>query len=240
MSGQRTPDSDFGNLLQRLAAWQIPAASIDRVHDLARVSLNEVKGLTEYEDGKVSRLLTVIAFLSAVVAAVFARFAGDYSVPPMSKPACTAAWILPAATYVTFLIYVLLVTFSVWRVIGAIRPKFVVPATWKHPAGQGGPTSMIFYKGILDTNAVEWGRTFEDQAAEDASSLKATYTKNYIAESYLVARKVADKLDTLRVGIVTLRTALLFLFLFVVCYGATIATLDPTRTASPPQASVAK
>lgn len=65
----------FSNLLGRLGAWQIPTDAVDRVHDLARASLNEVKALTEYEDGKVSRLLTVITFLSAVVAAVFTRFA---------------------------------------------------------------------------------------------------------------------------------------------------------------------
>jgi hypothetical protein len=63
----------FGALIERLKGWEIPEEAMDRVHDAARASLNEVKALTEYEDGKVSRLLTVVAFLSAVVAAVFTR-----------------------------------------------------------------------------------------------------------------------------------------------------------------------
>lgn len=240
MSDRRTSDSEFLNLMRRLDAWQIPADAVDRVHDLARASLNEVKALTEYEDGKVSRLLTVIAFLSAVVAAVFTRFASDYSVPALPHPAFTIAWTLPAVTYAAFLGYVLLVTYAVWSAIGAIRPKFVVPATWKDAAGKVGPTSMIFYKGILDTNPVEWGRTFEDQAVEKAEKLKSTYAKNYIAEAYLVAKKVAEKLEALKPGIVALRAALVLLLIFFAAYGATIASLDPTRTSAQPPVPSAK
>src|SRR5262245_15970721 len=102
MSGRQTSDAEFLSLLRRLDAWQIPPGAVDRVHDLARASLNEVKTLTEYEDGKVSRLLTIIAFLSAVVGAVFTRFAGDYSLPSLVRPAFTVSWILPATTYAAF------------------------------------------------------------------------------------------------------------------------------------------
>lgn len=237
MSGRKTSDDEFLNLVRRLDAWDVPADSIDRLHDLSRASLNEVEALTEYEDGKVSRLLTVITFLSAVVAAVFTRFAADYSLPPVLHPVCSAAWILPMATYVSFLGYVLLVTFAVWSAIGAVRPKFVIPETWRNATGKEGPTSMIFYKGILDTNPVEWGRTFEDQAARDkADKLKATYAKNYIAEAYLVAQKVAEKLESLKPGIAALRIALGLLMVFLAAYAATIASVDPTRPAAAPPA----
>lgn len=237
MSGRKTSDDEFLNLVRRLDAWDVPAESIDRVHDLSRASLNEVKALTEYEDGKVSRLLTVITFLSAVVAAVFTRFAQDYSLPAVLHPVFSAAWILPMATYVWFLGYVLVVTFAVWSVIGAIRPKFLIPETWKNATGKGGPTSMIFYKGILDTNPVEWGRTFEDKAAQDkADNLKATYAKNYIAESYLVAQKVAEKLESLKPGIAALRIALVLLMVFIASYAATVSSVDPTRAVAPPAA----
>jgi hypothetical protein len=64
-----------------LEGWTISPNAIDRVHDAARVSVSEVKALTEYQDGKASRLLTVVAFLSALVAAVFTRFAGDIGWP---------------------------------------------------------------------------------------------------------------------------------------------------------------
>lgn len=68
MSQTKNPgDTQFAQLTSALAAWNIPSDAIDTVHDLARVSLNEVKALTEYEDGKVTRVLTVAAFLSAVV-----------------------------------------------------------------------------------------------------------------------------------------------------------------------------
>lgn len=47
--------NQFAELRQKLLDWEIPDEAIDTVYDAARVSLDEVKGLTEYEDGKVSR-----------------------------------------------------------------------------------------------------------------------------------------------------------------------------------------
>jgi hypothetical protein len=233
-------DVELGQLIKRLADWKIPDMALDRVHDAARASLNEVKALTEYEDGKISRLLTVITFLSAVVAAVFSRFAGDYVVPTILQPQWTAAWLLPLATYLSFWVYVVLVTFSVWRVIGAIRPRFNVPGTWKDAKGKGDPTSMIFYKGILDVGPLQWGRVFEDQGAGKGLALKARFAKNYIVEAYLVAKKVATKLEALELGISALRGALVALLVFFLAYAATSIVLDPTRTPPAPLATVTK
>src|SRR5205807_300239 len=101
-----------------------PDDAIDRVHEAARASLAEVKALTEYEDGKVSRLLTVVAFLSAVVGAVFTRFASDYAWPKISDAHFGLDWLLPVATYTAFFIYAVVVTASVLALLGAIKPTF--------------------------------------------------------------------------------------------------------------------
>src|SRR3954464_9849983 len=93
----------FASLIAKLDDWSIPKDAVDRVHDAARASLNEVKALTEYEDGKVSRLLTIVAFLSALVGAVFTRFASDYSWPNVDGN--SHVWILPLMTYLTFFLY---------------------------------------------------------------------------------------------------------------------------------------
>src|SRR5205814_5842198 len=123
-------DAAFKALIERLNAWEIPDNAIDCVHEAARASLAEVKALTEYEDGKASRLLTVVAFLSAVVGAVFTRFASDYPWPGMAGPHWSAAWALPVATYTAFFVYVILVTASLLTVLSAIKPTFNTPVTW--------------------------------------------------------------------------------------------------------------
>ena len=212
---------EFAVLITNLRGWTIPTTAIDRVHDAARASLNEVKALTEYEDGKVSRLLTVIAFLSAVVGAVFTRFAAVYSWPGFSKFMPSCEWFFPALTYLSFFAYVVLVTWSVWKVIGAIRPIFKIPETWTGPGKTGLPTSMIFYKGMLDVTAPNWGAAFQSLAGNTGEDLKQYYAKCYIAEAYLVAEKVADKLEALGPGIRALRISMGILIFFFIACGAT-------------------
>jgi hypothetical protein len=222
----------FSDLIKRLNTWQIPDDALDRVHDAAKTSLTEVKALTEYEDGKVSRLLTVVAFLSAVVGAVFARFASDYAWPGFRCAALTTTWILPVATYAAFFVYIVLVTWSVFRVLGAIKPTFNVPATWKGAGSPSLPTSMVFYQGILDVQAPQWGEAFVAMAQPDGKELKRYYAKGYIAETYLIAEKVADKLSLLAPGIAALRVAMAILLGFFVLFAVTIVAVEPTRTAS--------
>lgn len=224
----------FKGLIDRLAAWNIPDDALDRVHEAARASLTEVKALTEYEDGKVARLLTVVAFLSAVVGAVFTRFASDYPWPRMGGVNCTADWLLPVATYTAFFIYVVVVTWSVRRVLGAIKPTFNIPATWRGAGQSGLPPSMLFYKGILDVPAPLWGEAFQQLTGKDGVDLKKYYAKCYIAEAYLIAEKVADKLEVVSPGINALRWAMAVLLGFFILFGATIIAVEPVKSDSRP------
>ena len=222
--------AEIKKLAEQLQAWTVPEGAIDRVHDAARASFAEVKALTEYEDGKASRLMTVVAFLSAVVAAVFTRFATDYSWPGLSEMGLTPGWLLPAATYATFLIYVLLVTWSVFRILDAIRPSFNLPSSWKEAAAsRQQPESMLFYRGILGVTASDWGGNFAAMAGEDGQALKASYAKNYVMEAYLIAGKVAIKLAALEPGIRHLRWAMGVLLVFFGLFGATLLAVEPTR-----------
>jgi hypothetical protein len=92
---------------------------------------------------------------------------------------------------------------------------------------------MIFYKGILDVRPPLWGDAFINLAENDGGLLKQYYAKNYILEAYLVAEKVAVKLAALAAGLRALRAALVILLLFFVLFGATVLTLDPTRSVPP-------
>lgn len=179
--GKDASDDDFRQLVARLEAWSIPPDAVDRVHDAARASLSEVKALTEYQDGKASRLLTVVAFLSALVAAVFTRFAGDFGWP-VGPVRASAEYLLPAATYAAFLAYVMIVTIAVLIVIHAIRPTLNVPETWKGAGRPGRPRSMLFFGKILDVKAPTWGQAFEEMAGKDGHELKEFYAKNYITD----------------------------------------------------------
>jgi hypothetical protein len=158
--GKRPSDTGFGELLVKLNGWSIPPDALDRVHEGAKASLAEVKALTEYEDGKASRLLTIAAFLSAAVAAVFSRFATDYPWPGFGAFDTDRLSALTMATYAAFFAYVLLVTVSVLIILSAVKPRFNVPKTWTAGSKADRPPSMLFYKGILDVTAPTWGEAF--------------------------------------------------------------------------------
>ncbi|WP_156941339.1 hypothetical protein [Mesorhizobium sp. LNJC405B00] len=232
--GKTERDAGISALIKRMNDWNIPEKAVDRVHEAARASLNEVKALTEYEDGKVSRLLTVIAFLSAVVGAVFTRFATDYAWPGLDNINPSAGWLLPTSTYFTFFIYAVVVTWSVFTALNAIRPTFNVPATWNGHDATGLPPSMIFYNGMLDVSAPKWGEAFETLAGEEGTDLKRYYAKCYVIEAYLVAEKVAQKLAAINPCVNALRAAMVILMVFFVLFAATIAFVDPTHSGAVP------
>ncbi|MGY4629839.1 hypothetical protein [Bradyrhizobium sp. USDA 4486] len=224
MFGISKPPSDtgFAELLVKLDGWSIPTDALDRVHDGAKASLAEVKALTEYEDGKASRLLTIVAFLSAVVAAVFTRFATDYPWPGFGAIDTDRYSALTMATYAAFFTYVLLVTVSVLIILGAVKPRFNIPKTWKAGSKPDRPPSMLFYKGILDVTAPTWGEAFIGLGTKKGDDLKAYYAKCYIAESYLIAEKVADKLRLLSPGVGLLQAAMWVLLVFFLLSGANV------------------
>jgi hypothetical protein len=219
----------FSQLVSALESWTIPEGAIDTVHDLAKISLNEVKALTEYEDGKVSRLLTVAAFLSAVVGTVFTKYWSAYSWPTICEYSTTLKWWLPFFTYAAFFAYIMIVGFSTVTLLKAIGPSFNIPASWRKTGAPSKPTSMLFYKGILDVTAEDWGKAFVTQAGTDGKPLKSVYAKCYIAEAYLVAEKVGTKLRREDPGVRVLRYAMIVLLVFFILVGATILSVDAQR-----------
>lgn len=216
-------------LIDLLVGWEIPAGQEESVHDMARASLDEVKGLTEYEDAKVGRLLTIVAFLTALAGAVFNRFASSYPLPRWEELASDCANFWPALTYLFFGIYSLVVAVSAFIIFGAIKPTFNEPAQWKAPS-EGRPKSMNFYARILDSNPRVWGETFVDLTAKSNASgnaLRARYAKDYIFESYLVAEKVALKLQKVAPAVRWLQRSMLLLAAFILSYAITLIALLP-------------
>jgi hypothetical protein len=224
--GKSPGDVAFAQLLAELEAWPLPTDALDSVHEGAKASLAEVKALTEYEDGKASRLLTIVAFLSALVGAVFTRFATDYPWSGFEMFETDHLSALVTATYIAFFAYVLLVTTSVLIILIAVEPRFNEPKAWTESLDR--PRSMLFYQGIIGVTAPIWGATFISLGTKKGEDLTAYYAKCYIAESYLVAQKVKKKLRLLRPGVGLLQVAMVVLLLFFSLYGASLILVKPS------------
>jgi hypothetical protein len=239
MFGSDKPPSDTGfkELISKLEGWSIPAGALDRVYDGAKASLAEVKALTEYEDGKASRLLTIVAFLSALVGAVFSRFATDYPWPGLASADTDRLSVLTISVYLAFFVYVILVTISVLIILSAVKPQFNVPKSWTRSKADR-PTSALFYKGILDVTAPAWGELFIGLGTAEGADLKAYYAKCYIAESYLVAEKVAIKLRRLNPGVGMLQDAMWVLLVFFSLFGANVMLVKSSNAAAAVHVSV--
>lgn len=209
-----------------LSDWQIPEGREQMVHDMARASLDEVKGLTEYEDGKVGRLLIIVAFLTAMAGAVFSRFSATFPLPRMHELANDSAYFWPLLTYSLFTAYAVLVAVSAYVVFGAIKPTFNEPKQWK-ARSDGPPKSMNFYARILDANPQVWAQTFVGLTGGKGGpdALQAQYAKDYIFESYLVAEKVAHKLKKVAPAVRWLQWSMLVLAAFIGAYLITLIVL---------------
>jgi hypothetical protein len=73
--------------LEGIAGPEDPDA-LDALIKHGRESLDEVKALTEYEDQKATRLLTIVAFLSALAGVLFTRYVEFYVSPLQAQRYC--------------------------------------------------------------------------------------------------------------------------------------------------------
>jgi hypothetical protein len=156
--------------------------------------LDEVKALTEYQDGNATRLLTIITFLSALSGVLFGRLVDGYPFNLALSRAGAPAWHtgLILFDYFGFAIFALLSVCGALITFHATRTRFRYPEKLRL-----GPTkSFLFYRSIIEIPPAEWGRSFlaSDDPSKLVGNLKLRYFRNYVVESYLVASKVADKL----------------------------------------------
>ena len=178
---------------------ELKSDQIDELLPLAKWSLESVTHLTEYEDEKANRILTAVAFLSALVSVAFAAIVQRYpfsvagelkgiSIHPHS--------VVLLSVYCLFAIYFVLLTLGAAFTLYAVRPQFRIPSTWERTKTE--PGSFLFFKEILNVSGKNWGRSF---TATDSKKLKAEYAKNSVLETYLIAQKIPKKLRPLKKGI---------------------------------------
>lgn len=169
---------------------------------LARESLDEVKKLTEYQDQKATRSLTISTFLAALSGAIFLKFSERYPLPPIEVlcgPAVAISMLL-YAVYLAFALFVLCSASGALVVFHATRTsfKFPSPDPEKPERELRLPKSQIFFTGMIAVRPSAWAHSYADTSpgspkATLRGDIAAAYFRNYVAESYLVAAKVADK-----------------------------------------------
>src|SRR5947209_5368287 len=115
-SGKKRPvtlspdDQQVADIAAQLVA--LGSTAIDEILPLAKWSLESVTHLTEYEDEKANRILTAIAFLSALVGVVFAAIVQRYPFSSVAdaKSLSLHPHALLVILYCLFGIYFLLLT----------------------------------------------------------------------------------------------------------------------------------
>jgi hypothetical protein len=173
-----------------------PAKASEMASVMAKVreSLDEVKGLTEYQDQKATRLLTIVSFLSALAGGLLTIFSKAYPFQTyLIGSAINWQAVFVIAAYVLFGVFVVL------AISGALVVFYATKTRFKWPKEAEAPRSRLFYAGIVSAPPHAWAKSFVTGSGPNkefvsATELQFSYTKDYILESYLVAAKVADKL----------------------------------------------
>ncbi|MFL6697468.1 MAG: hypothetical protein ACJ8GJ_09900 [Vitreoscilla sp.] len=217
--GRRLEPREIAASIRKTLDATTPALLLD--DDLlakAKESLDEAKGQTEYQDQKVSRLLTIVAFLTAAAGAVFSKVVDSYPIDH------SALWvhgnILVYGAYFLFFSFVLLVGAGALVSFHATRTRFVWDSTQGNLVVERDkvPKSHLFFQESVRTTPENWAKSF---AAQRSAQLVEAY-KGYIVEAYLVNAKIADKLRLLEPAQALLshaiRVLLIWVFLVVLLF----------------------
>ncbi|MGW9946523.1 hypothetical protein J2W92_001860 [Rhizobium leguminosarum] len=202
---------------------------------VARESLDEVTAQTDYQDGKATRLLTILTFMSAFSGLAFNRLADGY---PLSIISWADIWSsfnsgLVVVSYLLFAGFALLATSGALVTFHAIRARFRYP---RAAAKDRPPASMLFWMGISRTQPNRWAKAFIDPAdpKKVAPELRIEYLRNYIVETYLIAAKVADKVRFLEPAQRIQSWAIKALFFWIIVTASVFAFVQPVKKESNP------
>jgi hypothetical protein len=175
--------------------------------DLSKRTLDEVTRLTGYEDEKANRILTAMAFLSALAGVLFGTFLTKY------QSIGTSSYLL-VTVYLVFYLYILCLALGAICVVYAVKPRFNVPTDWGKETGK--PSSFLFFRQIILLEPAAWAKAFSSRTSFE---LQTEYIRNSIFESYLIAEKVRNKLAYLEPGMSLLWTSTRILLVWIFVYG---------------------
>ena len=218
---EETPPNskDIQQITERLKILEIADYTKFKGHlEKAKESLEEVKKLTEYQDQKVARLLTIIAFLTAAASTIFSRAFEIYPLRQDFNNSWNAGLVI--SFYVLFAAYLTITSLGALVSFYAMQTRFI----WSDQQENSTPKSFLFFRGIASTSSEAWVNAFlNNEGRLPSDSIFAEYYKNYILESYLIAVKIKEKLQYLQPGQRLLQIAIRFLFLWLVSLFLTLA-----------------
>jgi len=210
--------SSSKTILTELNNWTPTDTEAKLVIELAKDSLEKVLKLTEHLDNKAVRLLTAIAFLSAMSATLYS---GVYRNVQLADFAATGSYrsALVALFHGIYLFYGIFVCIGAGGTIYGIFPRFNIQPAWRRSQHHTGaaPSSFLFAPKITESGPSVWAKAF---VKADAKSLIVDYAKNYIHETYLVSEKIETKMNKSRLGLLALCVApwILLAWLIVTYY----------------------
>jgi hypothetical protein len=205
-----------------LDPWSLSEEGAATLFGPTRDSLAEVSRLTMYLDEKAARVLTAVAFISALAATA-------YDVLHRNVLPSDPSW-LNLFFNLLFYVYGTLVGLGAFCVITGIFPRLSMPMDWS-PLGPrnsktaalnrrpGLPGSFLFAPQMVKSSPREWAHSFVDN---DPHALNCAYVKDHIHEAYLVAEQISYKLGWLWAGMRAIQIANLIL---VVWFTLTAARL---------------
>lgn len=232
-SGQTViPDVYLPKMMYDLKRLDALGEIDERYLDRAKESLKEVKDLTEYQDQKAARLLTIVAFLTAAAGALFAKMLDAYPIHQVFLES-TGKGAFLAVAYGLFGLFLILVACGALVIFHATQSRFVWPKEKSDEAKYQKANSFLFYQSIFRTDPVGWSSSFVDHtsAKDSPDRLTPIYYKNYISEAYLIAAKLGDKLRYLQPGQQLLQYAIRILLIWLLLLFAVALWIQkPTGT----------
>lgn len=138
--------------------------------------------MTEYEDGKAARVLTAMAFLSALAVGLHNLTLNNSS----------RQWALLLVINCAYLLFYGKVVWGSWVLVKAILPSFNIPK-WQ----EKHPFSLVFAPEIVRVELDEWIKQFTDRTGPE---LEIVSIRNEILEARLVAEKCEKKILQLKDG----------------------------------------
>lgn len=191
---------------------------------LARQSLDEVKGQTEYQDQKAARLLTVTTVLSALSGILFTQLLDAHPFEQFARYGLLEQLLL-ALSYLLFAAVVFSALFGALITFHATRTRFKYDQVAGIAGDGGAPRSRLFFRGILHVRPRAWAEAYVTGESDEEppainGRLKQIYFRDLVGETYFVAAKTADKLRLLDPAQWFLSRSLVFLFAWLVSLGA--------------------
>ena len=210
----------------------LPAIDAKNYVDRVKDSLEEVKKHTEYQDQKVSRLLTIVAFLTAAAGTIFGKMVDTYPLYAHIG-VYDAKSILIVLCYLLFGAYLIFVASGALVAFHATQTRFIGPQD-EDEATDDKVKSFLFFQNILTTNPAIWAKAFlkENDPTAPSDALLTRYFKNYIAETYLIAAKIGDKLRYLRPAQSILLWAIRIMVFWLIVLVLTFSFVQPPARAS--------